>query len=261
GFSAIQNPREVFLVLFKSDGTLADSIKLNNKPSDWHTGITQTLSATFQKPANTDNYKIGIWMPDYQGSAARLDARYAIRYCNLDWFNYNVSNGAMGINLLNRDSLNSYCAAPGDTDPADRFIQNLFTSGAVQNINYAATSYPAGGYMKFTSQQIVVQKGTSFTLSFTNSSNTKWARVIAWIDWNRDGIFDDATERIFYVGNAGSDNSATVLSISRTLSVPATATTGVIGMRIRLHDAWLPTAGPCGYQDNISSFDFFLKVL
>lgn len=262
GFSAIHNPREVFLVLMKSDGSVVESIKLNNKPSDWHTGLTQTLSATFQKPTNLGNYKIGIWMPDYDGSPTRMDARYAMRYCNLDWATANVGAGTMGINVLDMEVVNSYCAAPGDdVSPADRFIQSLSTTGATQNISYAATSFPAGGYVKYNTQQIQVQKGSSFSLNFSNSPNTKWSRIIAWVDWNRNGVFDDATERIFYVGNSASDNSSTVLSVTRNIAVPAGAATGIVGMRIRFHDAWLPTIGTCGYQDNNSSFDFFIKVL
>lgn len=266
GFSAIHNPRQVFLVLMRADGSVVESKALTNKPSDWHTGVTQTLSANFDKPQNIGSYNIGIWMPDYPASPTYLDARYAMRFCNLDWNQVNVAGGAMGINKLETSLIGNgaleYCGAPGDdVSPADRYIQSLSTSGATQNISYTASAFPAGGYVNYTTQLIEAKRGTSFTLNFNNSPSTKWNRIIAWVDWNRDGVFDNTAECIFYIGNNASDNSATVVAVSRTIAIPATAKTGVVAMRIRFHDAWLPTIGTCGYQDNSSSFDFFIKVL
>ncbi|MGJ1318025.1 DUF4874 domain-containing protein [Sphingobacterium spiritivorum] len=266
GFSAIHNPRKVFLVLMRADGTIVESKELTNKPSDWHTGVTQTLSANFDKPQNLGSYDIGIWMPDYPASPTYLDARYAMRFCNLEWNQVNVAGGVMGINKLDASLIGNgpleYCSAPGDAvSPADRYIQSLSTSGAEQNISYTANAFPAGGYVSYNTQRIEAQRGTSFILNFNNSPATKWNRIIAWVDWNRDGVFDNTAERIFYIGNNASDNSATVIAVSRSISVPATAKTGAVAMRIRFHDAWLPTIGTCVYQDNSSSFDFFIKVL
>lgn len=262
GFSAIQNPREVFLVLLKGDGTLADTVKLTNKPSDWHTGETQTLSAVFTKPAGLGAYKIGIWMPDFKGSATRHDARYAMRFSNLSWQTKGIGGSdSLGINLLHLDSVRrGYCAVSGDNDPANRFIQTLSTANALNNISFTNSSFPADGYKNYISEKINVLKGSSFNLSMTNSPETKWSRVAVWVDWNNDGDFSDAGELIIQRGAAATDNSATVLSFTETVNVPSSAASGTVGMRVRLFDAWLPNPGACGFSDNSGNFDFYLDI-
>lgn len=264
GFAAIHNPRQVFLVLTESNGTLVDTIRLSNQPSGWHTGTTQTLQATFQKPTGLTNYKIGIWMPDYDGSATRLDPRYAIRYSNLSWLTRGLSAGdSLGINVLHMDSVRkiSYCAATGDMDPGNRFIQSLSTAGASKNINFSNTTFPDSGYLKYAGARIAAPRGSNFTVTMQNAPETKWSRVAVWIDWNNDGDFTDSGEQVIARGAAASDNSATVLNFTETISVPENAVPGTVGMRVRLYDAWLPNPGPCGFADNSGNFDFFIDVL
>ncbi|WP_423738114.1 GEVED domain-containing protein [Chitinophaga caseinilytica] len=154
----------------------------------------------------------------------------------------------------------AYCTAAGGTNATDRYITSLSSTGATHNITFSNSAYPAGGYGFYTADSITSAPGGSFTLNMTNSTNTKWARVNVYADWNGNGSFSDAGELLFSVGNARQDNSATVLNVSRTVNVPATAVPGATRLRVRFYDAWNTDPGPCGQADFTTTHDFKLRL-
>lgn len=154
----------------------------------------------------------------------------------------------------------SYCTASGGTHATDRYITSLTSTSAGHNISYSNSAYPANGYGYYTADSIAAAQGNSFTLNMTNSNNTKWSRVNVYADWNGNGSFTDAGETLFTAGNASQDNSATVLNISRTVSVPASAVTGNTRIRVRFYDAWNTDPGPCGQADYTTAHDFKLRI-
>lgn len=154
----------------------------------------------------------------------------------------------------------AYCPASGGTHATDRYITSLSTLNATHNINYTNSTYPPNGYGYFTADSITVATGTSFTLNMTNSTNTKWSRVKVYADWNGNGNFADAGETILSVGNANQDNSAIVLNISGTVSVPATAALANTRMRVRFYDAWNSDPGSCGQVNYSTTQDFNIFI-
>ncbi|WP_160711730.1 GEVED domain-containing protein [Chitinophaga solisilvae] len=152
------------------------------------------------------------------------------------------------------------CTAGGGANAQDRYITSLSTAGASHNISFTGNAYPAGGYGVYTADSVVVKRDSSFTLNILNSTNTRWARVNVYADWNNNGSFTDSGELLFSVGSARQDNSGTVLNISRSITVPAAAVTGKVRLRVRCYDAWNNDPGPCGQADYTTTQDFFMQI-
>jgi len=90
------------------------------------------------------------------------------------------------------------------------------------------TSGDNGGYEDFTNLSTNVTPGSSVSLSLT--AGYGWFRSAddwkAWIDFNRDGDFDDAGEEVFS-GTGTNTQTATV-------NIPSNASAGSTGMRVSL---------------------------
>ncbi len=90
-------------------------------------------------------------------------------------------------------------------------------------------------------------------LSVTNTT-TDTAHVEAWIDWNGDGDFDDANEMVADLKDATDGNFPSLLSIT----VPANATTGLIGLRIRISNTDNMT--PYGFASTGEIEDYLIGI-
>ncbi|MES2775392.1 MAG: polysaccharide lyase family 8 super-sandwich domain-containing protein [Bacteroidota bacterium] len=153
-----------------------------------------------------------------------------------------------------------YCLGTGGTDGTDRFITSLGTTGASHNISYTNSSYPSNGYGRYTADTIRVAKGSSFTLNMTNSTATEWSRVKVYANWAGNNDFISVGDTILSLGAANQDNSATVLTISSSIMVPVTATTGTTRMRVRFYDATASDPGPCDQANYTTTQDFVLTI-
>lgn len=92
-------------------------------------------------------------------------------------------------------------------------------------------------------------KFLNVTLTTTNT-NTKY--IQAWIDFNHDGIFNDAV----------TDWSTTGSSITGTLTVPATAFTGFTRMRIQYRSTSNISPQGCGpYTQNYETEDYLINIV
>lgn len=117
----------------------------------------------------------------------------------------------------------NYCVS-GSTGSANYFT-NFVTNGAISDVSNA-TGYATGGYANYTTQIITqAQLGTVNVVTAYNDM-AGGVGIAMWVDWNQDGTFDNATERVY--------NSAAYLSAPPTINftVPATALLGFTRMRI-----------------------------
>lgn len=131
----------------------------------------------------------------------------------------NVTISAVSVNYCNARALQT----------GSEHITNV-TIGSINN-NSASS-----GYGNYTSQTATVTTGSSQSLSVTPSASWSLSKLSVWVDWNRDGDFDDA-------GEATVTNGAGPYNV--TLAVPSNAGTGATRMRIRLsYGNSLST--PCG---------------
>ena len=91
GFSTVVNPKEVYIVLIASDGTIAQKIKTDADSKTWMpwsddptAADVHTVSGTASLTASSGTYKVGIWMPDPNitdtAAPASGDAQFDIRF-------------------------------------------------------------------------------------------------------------------------------------------------------------------------------------
>lgn len=143
--------------------------------------------------------------------------------------------------------LTGYCV-PNTLYSGD-YTSAFSTSNALQNVNYTASSQPAGSYSNQTSQIIQQAQGLTFDISTTYVGGGNNTRI--WIDYNDNFIFEDS-ELAFFV-------SATTATQSGIITIPITAPIGNHRMRVRSNWNNLPPA--CGTTDFGSTVDFTLQVL
>ena len=140
-------------------------------------------------------------------------------------------------------------AASSNPDDKIRYVTSASTTGAVSDLAYSNVADPGVVYI-YTQQGMTVERGQEFELNVTATEHMKWCHAIVYVDWNRDGDFDDEGEQLFKVGydvkdsNIPSDynlpvnGNPDVCDFTRTITVPADATIGTTRMRIQFTDAW-----------------------
>ncbi|MEZ4907790.1 MAG: GEVED domain-containing protein [Saprospiraceae bacterium] len=125
-----------------------------------------------------------------------------------------------------------YCKA-GANNTNDEKISNLSFAG----INNTSTS--TSGYEDFTSISGNATNNQTYLLTVTVSNEDPADQVIAWIDYNQDGDFDDTGEDVMS-SNIGGPYTANI-------TIPAGATSGTTRLRVRLHYTdQSPNSNSCG---------------
>ncbi|SEH49163.1 reprolysin-like metallopeptidase [Chryseobacterium culicis] len=148
----------------------------------------------------------------------------------------------------------------------------------ISNLAYSDATYKSifRTYLDYTedaSKLINLTKGTQYTLSYTNVGNkiqdaSYPDKIEVWIDYNRNGVFEDS-EKIG--SNSGTPNSNGLHTGNIIFTVPANAYSGDKHLRMRVAStSFVVSDGPCGYPkytegtDDYSygSFkDFPVKIL
>lgn len=92
GFSAIKNPRPVYLVVINESGQVVQKELVNEKPSNWqpfdsglktYDVLTHKITGSFLLNISQGTYKVGLWLPD-PTELLNDNSRYAIRFANRD---------------------------------------------------------------------------------------------------------------------------------------------------------------------------------
>ncbi len=148
----------------------------------------------------------------------------------------------------------------GDCAPCDTSV--TYCSAGNQGANYIAevtfgsisNTSANSVYTDYISQSTTVQKGNSVTLTVTPgiiSSNWNSNVVGGWIDWNRDGDFEDSGEEVLMKPRGVGAGSATVV-------VPDNAQTGATRLRVRYR--WYSNPSPCGATEGDEVEDYTIIV-
>ncbi len=131
----------------------------------------------------------------------------------------------MAIDNINVTNTQQYCGSMGS-----------LTNTNIRRVNFNTidnnTTTQAIGYSDFTSLSTNVVQNEVHPLTVqvnTNGNSTSF--VYAWIDWNQDFIFDNATEGYNLGSTTNSTNGATSNS-PLNITVPITAIPGVTRMRV-----------------------------
>ncbi len=126
-----------------------------------------------------------------------------------------------------------YCDSKGD-NVNDEYI------GRVQLGSIDNSSDGSNGYTDFTFTSTSLAQGSSNTITITPVwTGTVYSEAYSvWIDFNRDGDFTDAGEQVF------TQSPTRNTSVSGTINIPASATTGSTRMRVSMRYNTVPSS--CG---------------
>lgn len=122
-----------------------------------------------------------------------------------------------------------YCASNGN-NTGDEYIQRV-QMGSIDN----STGASAGGYGDFTNLSTTLGTSNSITITPLWTGTVYAEGYNVWIDFNRDGDFNDAGEQVF------TRAATTATPITGTFSVPAGASQGATRMRVSMKYNGTPT--------------------
>lgn len=191
-------------------------------------------TATSQNPQVTFNtigqYTVTLTATNAQGSDAEVKTNYII-----------------------------VAAATGPCTPSvsgtcDEYIQNV----SLNTINNT-TACTAGGYISYASTSTSLAKGTQYTVTVTPAVGATIGQaytddeIAVWIDYNNDFTFS-STERVGYViVAAGWSNQFT-------FTVPTSAITGAVRMRVRISYSVDGAIDPCAVSTYGEVEDYTINI-
>ena len=143
---------------------------------------------------------------------------------------------------------NSYCSLYSVNSTAE-WVQT-FSIGS-----YTKNSGNNNGFGNFIDQTTLILNGnTSVTCSvsaaYSGTPQTQYIKV--WIDWNRDGDFDDADENVL----SGSTNTTT--AVSQNVTIPANVSYGYARMRVATRRGTAPLT--CDVYLNGETEDYVVQL-
>ncbi len=145
----------------------------------------------------------------------------------------------------------TYCTPSTTTTPSTLFINNFRFLGTLNDVSNLSTSYGATGYQNFTANTKSIQaKGEGMNVYVETNGLSK---VKAWVDWNKDGDFDDAGETVY---NSGIGITSTTFGFI----VPATISPGDYRIRVRNYKENVILTGD-NYDHDFNSCEAFGGVI
>ncbi len=132
-------------------------------------------------------------------------------------------------------------------------IEDVTTSGGITNISNNTGTGNNPGYKNYTAQKVQAISGTSFSVTY----RATWGHGV-FVDWNQDGDFGDANERISITSSSGSSPSNNTV----TVNIPSGITSGSYIMRLMSIYSSLSTgSNGCGNFNEGEVEDYTLEVL
>ena len=136
----------------------------------------------------------------------------------------------------------------------DEYIMQLELN-TIDNSSNCST----GGYADYSSQSTSLAKGSTYQVTVTpgiNGSPGAYTddEIAVWIDYNNDFDFDDAGEQVAYVLVAAGWNNVF------DFTVPTTATTGNLSMRVRISYQPDGAIDPCGNSTYGETEDYTVNI-
>ena len=99
------------------------------------------------------------------------------------------------------------------------------------------------GYQDFTSMSTNLERGKDYKISVDYSATEDDNHGVVFIDWNKDGVFED-TERYYLEDGFSGKNT-----LSKTIKVPDDAQAGMTRMRVVFDTNKERASTPCNYSN------------
>jgi hypothetical protein len=104
------------------------------------------------------------------------------------------------------------------------------------------------GYTDYTDTYTLVNRGSTYLIEVSESGNTVYTgdQVLVWIDFNKDGDFNDSGEQVITTNSFSGDFN--IYPFGGNITIPNNAALGETRMRVRIHNtnSETPNATPCG---------------
>jgi chitodextrinase len=143
----------------------------------------------------------------------------------------NVSVASNTVSVTTLANTITYCTSTSSITTDEKIGKVVF--GTISN-----TSTGTAGYEDFTALSTNVVRGTAYTITITpNWTSTVYKEGYAvWIDYNGNGVFTDAGEKVW------TKAASTTTPVTGTFTIPATATLGATRMRVQMNYNATPTS-------------------
>lgn len=143
----------------------------------------------------------------------------------------NVSADSNTVSVTTLANTVTYCTSTSSNTADEKIGKVVF--GTISN-----TSTGTAGYENFTALSTNAGRGTAYTITITPSwTSTVYKEGYAvWIDYNGNGVFTDAGEKVW------TKAASTTTPVSGTFTIPATATLGATRMRVQMNYNATPTS-------------------
>ncbi|WP_067145208.1 LamG-like jellyroll fold domain-containing protein [Pseudotamlana agarivorans] len=212
--------------VLSSHGGTGDDYKILNETS--HGSLTEITDGIFEYIPN----------PDYMGTDS-----FTYSLCDV---NNNCSIGTVNI-LVKPDT-----CTPTSTSEMHRYIDNVTLTGKTITLNN--TSGDNGGYKSFFNLSPVdLIADINYNISITVRGHQPNYAKDVFIDYNRDGDFDDSNE---YVATGSGDEGLN-------FTIPTSVVSGNTVMRVGTRDKWNSTANSCSQyaSGKYEEFeDYFINI-
>jgi photosystem II stability/assembly factor-like uncharacterized protein len=130
----------------------------------------------------------------------------------------------------------SYCSAEGAAGTGGDWINRV-------QLNTIDNASEQSQYADFTNISTEIIAGSTQTITVGLNGAFEQDSVFAWIDFNRDGTFDNDEEQIVFPIISTID---TVIQVTATFTVPADAVPSITRLRVRVAFDGINNAEPCG---------------
>ncbi|AWH83628.1 hypothetical protein HYN59_00190 [Flavobacterium album] len=185
----------------------------------------------------------------YKGSAATVTVTGLVNGSTYYFtvFTRKGSNWSSGVSISDVPVV-QYCSASAI---------NSSTYESISAVNVNGTIYSSGSssYSNFTSTIFQVERNQSYPLTITIANGYAADKGLVYVDWNKDGDFNDANENVLLTNAVG------VGPYTGTIAVPVDAFVGTVRMRIRLFDTSSgETANACGDSTYGEVEDYTLNI-
>lgn len=146
----------------------------------------------------------------------------------------------------------NYCLPTGGSSSTTYYVNNITATGGLTGLNYTANSYTA--YVNNTAQVFSVVPGGSQNITVGGSS-TASKFYYAWIDWNRDMVFDTSP-----------GSNEVIISTTSYSTTPATGIINSVGhlsgdYRVRFAISELGQITPCGPAPYGNYVDYTFRIV
>ncbi len=143
----------------------------------------------------------------------------------------NISVASNTVSVTTLTNTITYCTSTSSITTDEKIGKVVF--GTISN-----TSTGTAGYENFTALSTNAVRGTAYTITITPSwTSTVYKEGYAvWIDYNGNGVFTDAGEKVW------TKAASTTTPVTGTFTIPATATLGATRMRVQMDYNATPTS-------------------